>query len=55
MCAGFFNPQGRETVCNPGIQGAIAMQGVESMLLLSLAMVVLLVLIALLKVQKSKV
>jgi hypothetical protein len=34
ICTGFFNPAGREGVCNPGIQGATATQGVESMLLL---------------------
>ena len=34
MCTGFFNPQGQEGVCSPGIQGATALLGVESILLL---------------------
>lgn len=34
MCTGFFNPAGREGVCSPGIQGATALQGIESILLL---------------------
>lgn len=34
MCSGFFNLAGREGVCSPGIQGATALQGVESILLL---------------------
>lgn len=55
MCTGFFNPHGHEAVCNPGIQGATAAQGVESMvLLIGLAMLALLVLTALLTVQKRK-
>ena len=55
MCTGFFNPHGREGVCNPGIQGATTMQGVESMLLLIvLAMLALLVLTALLTLRKRK-
>ncbi len=45
MCTGFFNSSGREGVCNPGIQGATAMQGVESMLLLmAISVLVMLVL-----------
>jgi ABC-2 type transport system permease protein len=45
MCTGFFNQQGHEGVCSPGIQGATALQGLESiLLLLSLALLVLLVL-----------
>ena len=34
MCTGFFNAGGREGVCSPGIQGATALQGIESILLL---------------------
>ncbi len=34
MCTGFFNPGHREGVCSVGIDGATAMQGVESLLLL---------------------
>jgi ABC-2 type transport system permease protein len=34
MCTGFFNPQGQEGVCSQGIQGATALLGVESILLL---------------------
>lgn len=34
MCAGFFNPQGQEGVCSPGIQGATALLGAESILIL---------------------
>ncbi len=42
MCTGFFNPGGREGVCSPGIQGATAAQGVESMaLLLSISVLVM--------------
>src|SRR5579864_5914097 len=50
MCTGFFNPEGREGVCSPGIQGATPLQGVEStLLLLSLAVLVLLALSIFLK------
>lgn len=50
MCTGFFNAGGREGVCSPGIQGATALQGVESiLLLLGIAGVVLLVLSIFLK------
>ena len=50
MCTGFFNPVGREGVCSPGIQGATALQGVESiLLLLGIAGVVSLVLSIFLK------
>src|SRR6266446_6327569 len=50
MCTGFFNPGGREGVCSPGIQGATALQGVESiLLLLGIAGVVSLVLSIFLK------
>ncbi|HLH60594.1 MAG TPA: hypothetical protein VKV20_02830 [Ktedonobacteraceae bacterium] len=45
MCTGFFNPMGKEGVCNPGIQGATAIQGIESMLLLiAISILVLLLL-----------
>ena len=55
MCTGFFNPRGREGVCNPGIQGAMAIQGIESMvLLIGLAMLALLILAVLLKWQKRR-
>ncbi len=54
MCTGFFNQAGREGVCNPGIQGATAVQGVESiLLLLALAILAMLALTALLKWQRS--
>jgi hypothetical protein len=44
MCTGFFNPGRREGVCSPGMQGATALQGVESiLLLLGIAVLVLLV------------
>ena len=50
MCTGFFNPEGREGVCSPGIQGATPLQGVEStLLLLSMAVLVLLALSIFLK------
>jgi ABC-2 type transport system permease protein len=55
MCTGFFNAQGREAVCNPGIQGATVTQGVESIvLLIGLGMLALLMLIALLKMQERR-
>jgi hypothetical protein len=45
MCTGFFNPGGREGVCSPGIQGATAVQAVESIaLLLSISVLVMFVL-----------
>jgi hypothetical protein len=54
MCTGFFNPKGKEGVCNPGIQGATAMQGVESMLLLvGIAILVMLVLWIGLRLQQA--
>lgn len=34
MCTGFFNPTGKEGVCNPRIPGATALQGIASILLL---------------------
>lgn len=34
MCTGFFNPTGKEGVCNPDIPGATALQGIASILLL---------------------
>jgi hypothetical protein len=55
MCTGFFNPQGREGVCNPGIQGATAPGGLESIaLLLALAALVMVVLPVLLNWQRSQ-
>lgn len=55
MCTGFFNQAGREGVCNPGIQGATAVQGVESiLLLLALAVLAMLALTALLTWQRSR-
>jgi hypothetical protein len=55
MCTGFFNQAGREGVCNPGIQGATAVQGVESMLLLlALAVLAMLTLTALLTWQRRR-
>jgi ABC-2 type transport system permease protein len=54
MCTGFFDPSGKEGVCNPGIQGATALQGVESMLLLvGIAVLVMLVLWAGLRLQQA--
>jgi hypothetical protein len=50
MCTGFFNPQGQEGVCSPGIQGATALQSVESiLLLLALAILVIVALTGYLK------
>ncbi len=55
MCTGFFNPTGREGVCNPGIQGATATQGVESVLLLfAIAAFVMLVLPLYLQWQQAR-
>ena len=54
MCTGFFNPTGKEGVCNPGIQGATAVQGVESMLLLvGIAILVMLALWIGLRLQQA--
>lgn len=45
MCTGFFNPHGDEGACSPGIEGATAVQGVESiLLLLGISILVMLVL-----------
>ena len=53
MCTGLFNPGGREGICSPGIQGATAIQGVESiLLLLGIAVLVLLVLSLYLKQRR---
>lgn len=53
MCTGFFNQAGHEGVCNPGIQGATAVQGLESaLLLLTLAILAMLVLTTLLTWQR---
>jgi hypothetical protein len=55
MCTGFFNPQGREGVCSPGIQGATALLGAESiLLLLGTAILVIVVLIGYLKWQQAR-
>jgi len=55
MCTGFFNPQGREGVCSPGIQGATALLGVESiLLLLGTAILVIVALIGYLKWQQAR-
>jgi hypothetical protein len=55
MCTGFFNQQGQEGVCSPGIQGATASQGVESMLLLLvLAILVIFALTGYLKWQQAR-
>jgi ABC-2 type transport system permease protein len=55
MCTGFFNPQGQEGACSPGIQGASAFQGAESiLLLLGLAMLVIFALIGYLKWQQAR-
>lgn len=54
MCTGFFNPQGLEGVCSPGIQGANALQGVESIiLLLGIAVLAIVGLIGYLKWQQA--
>jgi ABC-2 type transport system permease protein len=55
MCTGFFNPAGREGVCSPGMQGATAIQGIESMLLLlSIAVHVMFAVWAYLKWQQAR-
>lgn len=55
MCTGFFNPHGREGVCSPGIQGATAIQGIESiLLLLGLALLAVVAVSAYLKWQKVR-
>ncbi len=55
MCTGFFNQQGQEGVCSPGIQGATAFQGVESiLLLLVLAILVIFALTGYLKWQQAR-
>lgn len=55
MCTGFFNPNGEEGVCSPGIQGATASQGVESiLLLLVLAILVIFALTGYLKWQQAR-
>lgn len=55
MCTGFFNPARREGVCSPGIQGATALQGIEStFLLLSIAFLVIFTLWAFLKWQQTR-
>ncbi len=55
MCTGFFNPAGREGVCSPGIEGATAIQGVESiLLLLGIAALVMFVLWKYIKWQQTR-
>jgi ABC-2 type transport system permease protein len=55
MCTGFFNPAGREGVCSPGIEGATAVQGVESiLLLLGIAALVMFVLWGYMKCQQAR-
>jgi hypothetical protein len=55
MCSGFFNPHGQEGVCSPGIQGATALLGFESiLLLLGTAALVVVVLTGYLKWQQAR-
>ena len=55
MCTGFFNPHGLEGVCSPGIQGATALQGIESIaLLLSLAILIIVALSGYLRWQRTR-
>jgi hypothetical protein len=55
MCTGFFNQQGQEGVCSPGIQGATALLGVESiLLLLGTAVLVIVALIGYLTWQQAR-
>lgn len=55
ICTGFFNPQGHEGVCSPGIQGATAVQGTESiLLLLGMAFVALVALCGYLRWQHTR-
>jgi ABC-2 type transport system permease protein len=55
MCTGFFNPQGREGVCSPGIQGATALLGAESiLLLLGTAILVIIALVRYIKWQQAR-
>jgi ABC-2 type transport system permease protein len=55
MCTGFFNPHGLEGVCSPGIEGATALQGIESIaLLLSLAILVIVALSGYLRWQRTR-
>ena len=55
MCTGFFNQQGYEGVCSPGIQGATALLGTESiLLLLGTAVLVIVALIGYLKWQQVR-
>lgn len=55
ICTGFFNPHGKEGVCSPGIQGATALLGAESfLLLLGTAILVIVALICYLKWQQAR-
>ena len=55
MCTGFFNPRGLEGVCSPGVQGATALQGIESiLLLLSLAILAIAACAGYLKWQQAR-
>jgi len=55
MCTGFFNTHGQEGVCSPGIQGATALMGAESILLLfGTAILVIFALIGYLKWQQAR-
>ncbi len=55
ICTALFNPHGQEGVCSPGIQGATALQGIESIaLLLSLAILVIVALSGYLRWQCTR-
>lgn len=55
MCTGFFNPGRHEGVCSPGVEGATAVQGIESiLLLLSISVLVMLLLWGYLKWQQTR-
>jgi ABC-2 family transporter protein len=54
MCTGFFNPHGQEGVCSPGIEGATALLGAESILiLLGTAVLAIISLIEYLKLHQA--
>lgn len=54
ICTGFFNSHGQEGVCSPGIQGATAFMGAESILLLfGTSILVIVALIGYLKLQQA--
>ncbi|GHO80060.1 hypothetical protein KSD_78310 [Ktedonobacter sp. SOSP1-85] len=55
MCTAFFNAAKHEGVCNPGIEGVTAWQGIESVLLLiCVAFLVMLMLPLLLRWQRGR-